>query len=87
MKKLVLTLALLVALTSGVYAQREGGIFGKGYVSEEVRDGNSSGSQPLLPGSHGLDSDQNADGPLGSGIAVLVGLGAAYVLGKRRKED
>ena len=38
-----------------------------------------------LPSGHGATDDANA--PLGSGIAVLVGLGAAYTLGKKRKED
>ena len=40
---------------------------------------------PGLPG-HGITD--NVDGsPLGSGIAVLVSLGAAYAFAKRRKED
>ena len=38
-----------------------------------------------LPTEHGLTDDQ--DTPLGSGIAVLTALGAAYLVGKRRKED
>jgi len=38
-----------------------------------------------LPSGHGATDDTNA--PLGSGIAVLMGLGAAYALGKKRKED
>ena len=38
-----------------------------------------------LPGYHGLENDYGA--PLGSGIAVLMGLGAAYLVGKRRKEE
>lgn len=38
-----------------------------------------------LPEYHGLTSDYGA--PLGSGIAVLMGLGAAYLVAKKRKED
>ena len=38
---------------------------------------------PNLPG-HGDQGDQN--GPLGSGVAVLLGLGAAYLIGKKRNE-
>ena len=38
-----------------------------------------------FPG-HGGSDDFDADGPLGSGIAVLVGLGAAYAMTKKRKE-
>ena len=39
---------------------------------------------PNLPG-HGATGEQN--GPLGSGVAVLLGLGAAYLIGKKRKEE
>ena len=39
----------------------------------------------LLPSSHGTGMDY--EGPLGSGIAVLAGLGAAYAIAKRRKEE
>jgi hypothetical protein len=48
-----------------------------------------SDEDPLLnlPG-FGEEGDVDADTiPLGSGIAVLMGLGAAYLVGKRRKED
>ena len=38
-----------------------------------------------LPSDHGLTDDFGA--PLGSGIVVLMGLGAAYLVGKRRKEE
>jgi LPXTG-motif cell wall-anchored protein len=35
---------------------------------------------------HGLNYDQEA-APLGSGIAVLIGLGGAYFVRKKRKEE
>ena len=62
----------------------ESGLFGMGNLF--TRNGNGD-SGLMLPGSHGSDSDTSADAPLGSGIAVLMGLGAAYMVGKRRKED
>lgn len=37
-----------------------------------------------LPSSHGGNNDEGA--PLGSGIAVLVGLGAVYALKKRKEK-
>ena len=66
------------------YSQNNGenGLFGMGALYDR---GNRNGSPLVLPGMH--DSDQDQDGPLGSGIAVLVGLGAAYLVGKRRKEE
>ena len=39
----------------------------------------------ILPSGHGQTTD--ADAPLDGGIVILVGLGAAYALGKKRKED
>ena len=48
---------------------------------DEIRDSSISIS---LPGSHGGTDDVNA--PLGSGILLLVGFGAAYAATKRRKE-
>jgi len=41
----------------------------------------------MLPTQHGATGDQNADGPIGSGIAVLLGLGGAYLVGKKRREE
>ena len=48
---------------------------------------NRMGNAPMFPSHHNLNADQNADGPIGSGIAVLVGLGAAYLVGKKRREE
>ncbi|MBQ6770383.1 MAG: hypothetical protein IJP44_05325 [Bacteroidales bacterium] len=66
-------------------AQNGGGLFERGYVSNEASNPRSGESLLSLPGSHGSDSD--ADAPMGSGIAVLMGLGVAYVVAKKRKEE
>ena len=89
MKKLVLTLAIVLGMTFAASAQyfgdngqpQGGGLFGRG----ETRDGGNSGSvsTPLLPG-HGLNTNQDA--PLGSGAILLIGFGAAYALSKRSKK-
>lgn len=42
-------------------------------------------SEFFIPGAHGIQTDVN-EGPIGSGIAVLAGLGAAYAFAKRRKK-
>ena len=89
MKKIVLTLAIVLGMTFAASAQyfgdngqpQGGGLFGRG----ETRDGGnaSSVSAPLLPG-HGLNTNQDA--PLGSGAILLIGFGAAYALSKRSKK-
>mgnify|MGYP006908796131 CR=1 FL=1 len=38
----------------------------------------------VLPGSHGQTDDSNA--PLGSGVVVLLGMGAAYAMKKKREK-
>ena len=58
------------------------GLFGLG--NSGLYNGTRDGSLINLPGTHGAEDDQQ--GPLGSGIAVLTALGAAYLVGKRRKE-
>ncbi|MBO7615906.1 MAG: hypothetical protein J6T22_01745 [Bacteroidales bacterium] len=87
MKKLALTLAIVLGLGMASYAEG-GGLFGQGQAVAE--DNNSSVSLynrdatlPGLPG-HGLQNNQPA--PVGSGIAVLIGLGAAYAFAKKREE-
>ena len=89
MKKLVLTIAVVLGMTIGASAQyfdngqsNGGGLFGRG----ETRDSDNGGnvSAPLLPG-HGLNTNQDA-APLGSGALLLIGFGAAYALSKRSKK-
>ncbi len=88
MKKLALTIAIVLGLGLTIFADpNEGGLFKRGIVPDEEyynmgmnRDGNA----PLLP-NHGMTDNQDA--PLGTGITVLVALGGAYLIGKRRKQN
>ena len=98
MKKLVLTLAIALMMGTTVFAQQGGGALRR---SKEYRDYLNAGKMnnqagglrttsntPLLPNSFGNPGDfDGTDAPLGSGIAVLIGLGAAYAIGKKRKEE
>ena len=96
MKKLIITTSLIIGI--GLMAVAEGntgGLFGRagngsgnhaGYVLYGTKDGESTSDllTPMLP-QHGQETNQPA--PLGSGIAVLLGLGAAYLAIKKHKED
>lgn len=86
MKKLLITTAIVLGLGFGAFAQ--GGLFQYGAFSDEdyyaVYGSQNRDGLLSLPGSHNLDNDVTA--PLGSGLAVLMGLGAAFLMGKRRKE-
>ena len=99
MKKLVLTIAVVLGMTIGASAQyfdngknngprQGGGLFGYGAVSDESSYGaggidRDGGLLPLLP-NHNAEGDQDA--PLGSGALLLVGFGAAYALTKKNKK-
>ena len=84
MKKTLTTLAIFLGMTLCATAQNGGGLFQRGSMPDEAyyEDYNTRNGGLILPSGHGQNTD--ADAPLGSGIAVLVGLGAAYVMGKRR---
>lgn len=90
MKKLVMTIAIVLSMGAMTFAQEissetyeERGFFGKGGIfSKQGGD-----DVPLIDFEHEQEDDQDSNGPLGSGIAVLMGLGAAYMVAKKRKED
>lgn len=86
MKKLSLVLAIVLGMGAMAFAQdvevyEEAGLFGKGTKMFQNR---SEESLIDLPSEHGSESD--ADAPLGSGILLLAGMGAAYLL-KNKKND
>ena len=93
MKKLALTLAIVLTMGLNAFAQYDEDKFGiQPWFGSSLlgRDGETNtrdgeGIPLILPGQHGSGTDY--DGPVGSGIAVLVGLGAAYLVAKKRKED
>ena len=85
MKKLALTIAIVLGLGLTTFADPNGGgMFQRG-TNETPRENTSTEFfGPRLP-MHGETGNQPA--PLGSGIVLLTALGAAYLVGKRRKED
>ena len=92
MKKLIVTIAIVLGmgmtsfaqLAPEAYEEQGGGLFGRGDWTFEL----FADEDPLLAlPDFGEEGDADADAPLGGGIAVLMGLGAAYLVGKRRNED
>ena len=77
-----MTIAVVLTMGLSSFAQ-DGGLLNRGvnFDKQEKTDGMIT---PSLPG-HNKDTDQNA--PLGGGIAVMLGLGAAYLIGKKRNEE
>lgn len=88
MKKTLLTIAIVLGMTLGAVAQKQGGgLFGmgeqRGFMTEQ-ENYNRTGGLLSLPDTHG-DSDDQPGAPLGSGALLLIGFGAAYALKKRQK--
>ena len=83
MKKSLLTIAILLGLSLGAFAQ--GGLFGFGSTreSESYSSRENNGSLMNLPDTHGDTNDHAA--PLGSGALLLIAFGAAYALKRRKK--
>ena len=81
MKKLIITTAIILGLGLTTFADPDGGgLFMRGETTENRDIFNT----PALP-NHGQTGNQNA--PLGTGIALLTTLGAAYLVGKKRREE
>ena len=88
MKKLVLTIAIVLGLGMTTFADPNGGgLFQRGTTPELYGNrGEGDPDMPLLP-NHGSDENQGATTPLGTGIAVLADLGGAYLVAKKRREE
>ncbi|MBR5726665.1 MAG: hypothetical protein IKX56_08030 [Muribaculaceae bacterium] len=93
MKKILLTVAIVLGLSMTALAafdnNHNGGLFGRGLEPrEKIFQGNRDNT-PMLPLAHGLEDHQDSGetAPLGSGIAVLLGLGAAYLVGKKHNKE
>ena len=85
MKKIALTIAIVLGITFAASAQNRG-LFDRGPAAGYDYDSyNRRTESPLLglPSQHGSDQDQNS--PLGNGALLLIGFGAAYALKKRKK--
>ena len=98
MKKQLITLVIVFTLVLSGFAhefegfgdisQRNGGLFQKG-PNDELFEYREMDNTPMMPMAHGSQYNVTGDGttaPLGSGIAVLLGLGAAYAFSKKRKK-
>ena len=94
MKKLTITLALVLGLAMTTFAQggsmfhRENSGDNGNAVYQDRSYYKAGGETPLSsPGLPFHGGNSNADAPLGSGIALLTALGAAYAVAKKRREE
>ena len=85
MRKIILAIALLMTVSFGARAQRDG-FFNAGSYEGGSRDDIGT-TTPILPhGSVGqTNGDQPATVPVGEGLLILSMLGGAYLLKRREK--
>ena len=85
MKKLALTMALVLVMGLCAMAQQGGGLLKRG---GGTREDNTNLTTPIMPQTFGsADHQDGSAAPLGSGVAVLLTLGGAYLVAKKRKEE
>lgn len=90
MKKLLLTamITLMLGLCANAYPSQGGGLFQRGMVSDEEYYGSGHRTNdPLFPALPAHGQNTNQDAPIGSGIILLAGLGAAYAIRKRQTKE
>ena len=87
MKKLALTIAIVLGLSMTTFAENGGGLFQRGTAEPTEGTFGDRSSFISLPGSHGSGENADANVPLGSGVVALLGLGAAYLVSKKRSEE
>ena len=87
MKKLILTIAVVLGLGLTTFANNDGGLFQRGASETSYGIYGDREGGMITPGIPDHDQTGNQNAPLGSGVAVLLGLGAAYMVAKKRKED
>lgn len=81
MKKVLVTLSLVVTLGLGAMAQNDS-FFAYSDVENQQRSGEININLPALP-NQGEYGDQT---PLGSGLLILAGMGAAYAMRRRNNK-
>ncbi len=81
MKRIILTLAILMTMVFCANAQSDG--FFRSYYNSDYTN-RTEDNYFVLPSSHGTNSDYDSV-PLGNGLLILTALGAGYATKRRTK--
>jgi hypothetical protein len=85
MKKILSILVIAFALLSNNVLQAQDAFFSYS-VNDDNREGSGINNRIVVPNSHELLKNQNADpAPLGSGLLILTSLGIGYVSLKKNR--
>ena len=83
MKKIYLTLALLLSISLNVFAQRSDGFFNT--MDEDPYNRLSDPGTVLTLPQKPIGTQANEPAPLGSGLLILTAVGLGYAIRKRNK--
>ena len=78
MKKILITLAIIITMVLGASAQ-------DGFFRESSGGGSRDTDMPMTPSGYPGQISGNFDAPLGSGLLIFTALGAGYALSRKRK--
>ena len=82
MKKLLLTLAIVMTIGFSANAQHDG--FIQNDAGDYAGSGDRSTTLPMLPeGRVGIENGDQSATPLGSGLLIMAALGAGYAVARR----
>ena len=81
MKRIILTLAILMTMAICANAQSDG--FFRSYCDNDYTN-RTEDNYFILPNAHGTNSDYDS-APLGSGLLILTVLGAGYAISRRKR--
>lgn len=86
MKKILLTIAVIMTISLSTNAQSDGFFSTNNFDYFDYRNGIEIGNEIgfALPAGHGYDYDTNA--PIGGGLIILTALGAGYAIHSRRNK-
>ncbi|MBR7176395.1 MAG: hypothetical protein IKD32_03745 [Bacteroidales bacterium] len=84
MKKIILTIAIVLGIGFGVSAQSDS-FFATTSTYTEYRE-TEWGELPILPNQHNIVGDYKAaeDAPVGTGLLLLAGMGLGYAALRKR---
>lgn len=86
MKKILLTIVVIMTISLSTNAQSDGFFRTNNFDDFDYRSGSGIGGEIgfALPAGHGYENDTNS--PLGSGLLILSALGGGYLIAKKKKK-
>lgn len=86
MKKTIIAIIVIMMMGLTSIQAQNSGLFGRGNDGENSNDNPALLNRDNMPVLPGHDSNDDATAPLGEGLLLLMGMGAAYAVVRKRKK-